>query len=350
MNIKDFKNDIKNILLIRRNNIGDMICAIPVFKTIRKEFPQAHITVLADSTNAGIIERASFIDRVIVYRKGRGIYRNKYLGCWKLFRKNKTKFDLAIGLKIGFSSTLALITLISKAKIRVGCTPEKWHPFQFCYNLPVRDYQKWKSIHQIDALLEFIKIRGIRNLLKDITIEIAPEARDRTKDFFKTNKIQTDNKIVVFNISNNRPENIWPIEKFQETARVLSEQYKITYIITSIPHDKGKAISLSKEINPAIGSWYGGNTNALYFETPQVMNFAALVAESDLLICGEGGAMHIGASVHTPTISLWGKSASVANWMHHTEKQFMVKKGEHVNTITADDVLKVIKKNNLLKK
>ncbi len=348
MNIKDFRNKIKNILIIRRNNIGDMICAIPVFKTIRREFPEAHITVLADSTNAGIIEGASFIDKLIAYKKGRGIYRNKYLGYWKLFRQNKTKFDFAIGLKVGFSSTLALITLISRARIRAGCIPEKRHLFQFCYNLPVRDCKKWKPIHHIDALLELIKTIGIENLLKDIAIEIAPESTDRVRDFFKKNNIRKENKIVVFNISNNRPENRWPIRRFKETANILSEQHKTTYIITSSPHDKDKAIRLSKEIATAQGSWHGKNTNALYFETPQVMNFAALVGESDLLICGEGGAMHIGASVNTSTISLWGKFRPV-RWMPYGENQFAFKRGEHVNSISANDILEVIRKNGLLK-
>ena len=157
MDIKDFKNDIKNILIIRRNNIGDMICAIPVLRTIRMEFPQAHITVLADGTNAGIIEGASFIDSLLIFKKNHGIYKNKYIGCWRLFYQTKKEFDLAIALKIGFLSTLSLITLISGARLRMGCVSEKWHLLQLCYNLYVRGWKKWKSMHQIDALFEFIK-------------------------------------------------------------------------------------------------------------------------------------------------------------------------------------------------
>jgi ADP-heptose:LPS heptosyltransferase len=333
----DLKNmDIKNILIIRRNNIGDMVCAIPVFKTMRKEFPQAYITVLADSTNAGIIEGSSFIDKVITYKHG--IYRNKYLGYWRLFRQNKTKFDLAIALKIGFSSTLSLITLLSGARLRMGCIPEKWHPLQLCYNLPVRDYKKWKSIHQTDALLEFIKTIGIKNPVRNIDIEIQHDSREKVMYFLKKYRIQRDNKIIVFNISNNKPENTWSIERFKEVANVLSKQYEVTCIITSVPSDKEKAIRLTKEID----------ASAFYFETPKVMDFAALVAGSDLLICGEGGAMHIGAGVHTPTISLWSKLRPL-KWLPYNEKQFVVKKGEHVNSISVNDILEIIRKNGLLK-
>jgi len=339
MNIKDFKNDIKNILIIRRNNIGDMICAIPVLRTIRREFPQAHITVLADSTNAGIIEGASFIDNLLVLKKNNDIYKNKYIACWKLLHQtNKKKFDLAIALKIGFSSTLSLITLISGARLRLGCVSEKWHPLQLCYNLHVTGWKKWKSMHQIDALFEFIKTIGIENPIKDISIELTHDSRNKVRNFFKENKIQADNNIVVFNISNNKPENTWSVERFREVSDILLKQYRANCIITSSPADKDKAAGLLKEIN----------NNAVYFETPKVMDFAALAAESALLICGEGGAMHIGAGVHTPTISLWGKHRPV-KWMPYGEKQFVIKKGEHVNSITAEDVLKVIRENNLLK-
>lgn len=95
-------------------------------------------------------------------------------------------------------------------------------------------------------------------------------------------------------------------------------------------------MELSKDIN-----------NAFYCETPEVMDFAALAAAADLLICGEGGAMHVGSGVHTTTISLWGKLRPV-KWTPYGEKQIVIKKGEHVSSISAGDVLQAVKENNLL--
>ncbi len=335
MNIQ--KDKIKNILIIRRNNIGDMICAIPMFRTLRKEFPNAHITVLAEESNAGIIEGASFTDDIIIYKKGPGLYGNKYLGYYKLFRQNKRRFDLAISAKAGFSSLLAFITVISGAKIRMGCVPDRWHPLQFCYNFPVKGCRRWKSFHQVDGLLEFIKTIGIDISIRDMSIEVTPDSVERVRNFFNKNKIPLDTNIVVFNISNNKPENRWPPHKFKELGDMFYQKYGATSIITSTPSDIDKAITLSKQI---VGK-------AFYFNTPKVMDFAALVAESDLLICGEGGAMHIGSGVRTSTISLWGKLRPV-KWAPYGEKQFVVKKGKHVDSISADDISEVIKKNRLL--
>lgn len=337
-NLKILKDNIKNILLIRRNNIGDMICAIPVFKSIRKEFPDAHITVMADSTNAGVIKGASFVNEVLVYKKGQGIYKNKYLNYQRLFKENKRKYDLAIGVKRGFSSTLAAIALISGARIRAGCVPDKWHLLQFCYNLPVKGCKKWNSINHVDALLEFIKTVGIENTVKDISIEVPAGSMNKARDFFKAHHFtQGDRRVAVFNVSNNKPENTWPFNNFRELGNLLCQKYKAAVIISSAPCDREKAEELA-------GGIAG---DAAYFDSLEIMEFAAIAASADLLVCGEGGAMHVGASVKTPTISLWG-SKRPRKWMPYGEGQFTVIKGEHVETISVEDVMEVINKNKLL--
>ncbi|MBI4697819.1 MAG: glycosyltransferase family 9 protein [Nitrospirae bacterium] len=335
--IKDFKIAIKNILLIRRNNIGDMIGVIPVFRSVRKEFPQAHITVLADSTNAGIIRGASFIDDILIYEKGSGIYRSKYLNYWRLFQKNKRKFDLAIGLKRGFSSTMAAIIALSRAGIRAGCVPEKWHPLQHCYNLPIEGCSKWGAVSHIDAFLELIKTIGIENTVKDISIEITPDSKAKVRGFLEGIKVPAGKNKVIFNISNNKPENTWQQGRFIELGNMLYKKYGAVIIITSTGPDMDKALALCKQMDGA----------AFYFQTPKVMDFAALAAQSNLLICGEGGAMHIGSAVGVPTISLWG-SQRPRKWMPYGEKQYVIMKNEHVNSISAEDVYGAVRENNIL--
>lgn len=339
MNSTYIKGNIKNILVIRRNNIGDMICALPLLKTLRKAFPQAHITVLSDSINSIIIKNEPYIDNLIVYRKGAGIFKNKYLNLWRLFRENKVKFDLCIAIKAGFSSTSALMSLISGARMRMGCLPAKWHPLQRCYNLPLKVQESWRSMHIKDIFIEMIKPLGIEAPVRDISFEIPQESRERVQNFIKANNLLDVDNIVVFNISNNRPDTIWPAERYKETSELILREYNASFIITSVSADKAAALTLSKELN-----------NSVYFdEVARITDFAALAAAATILICGEGGAMHIGVSVNTPTISLWGGTASVSNWMHRGRNQFMLKRDSHVKSIAAEDVLDVIRKNKLLK-
>ncbi len=333
------KGTINSILVIRRNNIGDMICALPVLKTLRKEFPRARLTVLAESTNSLILKNADYIDDVIVFKRGRGLFRNKYLNFWRLFRQKKAQFDLAIVLKAGFSSTSALATLLSRARYRMGCLPDKWHPLQLCYNMPLKVQEQWHPNHIIDIFLEMIRPLGTSSPVRDISFDIPEEPKERMRSFLEKTGARAKDGIVVFNISNNRPDTLWPLERFKETADLILRRYNAAIIITSMPADREKALQLSE-----------GKADVFYFdEKSKIMDFAALADVSDLIICGEGGAMHIGASVGTPTISLWGGTASVSNWMHRKDNQFMVNKGDHVRNIMPEDIMEIVRENNLLK-
>ena len=59
--------EIRTILVIRRNGIGDMICALPVVRALKKAHPEAKLTVLADEANAPVARCCEAIDEVLVF-------------------------------------------------------------------------------------------------------------------------------------------------------------------------------------------------------------------------------------------------------------------------------------------
>jgi ADP-heptose:LPS heptosyltransferase len=63
--------DPQRILLVRNDNIGDLICSIPSIQLVRRNFPQASIHLLVNNYNAEVVEPLvpQWVDRLIVYRK-----------------------------------------------------------------------------------------------------------------------------------------------------------------------------------------------------------------------------------------------------------------------------------------
>lgn len=59
----------KKILLIRNDNIGDLICTTPAIEALRKKYPNNQIDIVVNSYNIQAIENNPFINHVYCYTK-----------------------------------------------------------------------------------------------------------------------------------------------------------------------------------------------------------------------------------------------------------------------------------------
>lgn len=72
---------IKKILVIRIDGIGDLLCITPMLNTLRQEFPQASVDVLANLGPHAVLEGNPDLDRLLID------YRTKVAGShWKRLR------------------------------------------------------------------------------------------------------------------------------------------------------------------------------------------------------------------------------------------------------------------------
>jgi ADP-heptose:LPS heptosyltransferase len=60
---------LHSILVVRRDNIGDLVCTTPLFSALRRRYPQAWIGALVNSYNAPVLDRNPDLDGVVVYTK-----------------------------------------------------------------------------------------------------------------------------------------------------------------------------------------------------------------------------------------------------------------------------------------
>ncbi len=59
----------KKILIIRRDNIGDLVCTTPAIAALRKHYPDAEIGALVNSYNSEVLRGNPDVNRVFVYHK-----------------------------------------------------------------------------------------------------------------------------------------------------------------------------------------------------------------------------------------------------------------------------------------
>ena len=70
----------RSILVIRRDNIGDLVCTTPLLATLRARYPQAWIGVLANSYNAPALDGNPHVDEVLAILAGSAVAYHPFPG------------------------------------------------------------------------------------------------------------------------------------------------------------------------------------------------------------------------------------------------------------------------------
>ena len=101
---KPKRNNIKNILVIDLLYLGDLIFAVPFFKNLKENFPEAELNLVMNSSFQGIFKNSSFLDNIYYYDKNWNLKESIKFG-WKL-RENE--FDLGLNIHGNWRTTLLM--------------------------------------------------------------------------------------------------------------------------------------------------------------------------------------------------------------------------------------------------
>ena len=128
------KSDVKKILLIKLERIGDLVLSAPAIREIRKCFPKSHISIIVNPYTKDIVDGLPDVDEVLVYDSDGSLMDKlrfvKFLRC--------CNFDLAIDLGTrNFMVLPVWILYLSGAKTTVGLNN---YGRAFLYNIKVKPY------------------------------------------------------------------------------------------------------------------------------------------------------------------------------------------------------------------
>jgi len=267
------KSRIKNILVIRNDHIGDLILSTPVFRGLKKSFPNAKITVICSKVNKPIIEHNKNVDELIIFEHGKQFLKNfhKYPKIlWNLRRK---KFDIGIDLRGDFLNVFFLM-FMAGVKKRIGSYRSKSSKFFLNKGLK-KDFET----HETDYVLKLINnCLGLK--IKNNVPEIATISSDKKEAeiFIKKNKLK---KFICIVPETPHPGKQWPLGKFDKIIKFLNKNYS-KHKILMFGTDKEK-LNWLKNKNPQTKIIIKPNLRFIYH----------LFQKSSLVISLDVGPMHI---------------------------------------------------------
>lgn len=289
--------DLKNILCVRPDNMGDLLMSAPAITALKETF-NCSITILTSSMAKGIAACIPAIDHVLVWdvpwvktTANPGLNLNTLA---ETLRSHN--FDAAVIFTVFSQSPLATAMLLTLAEIPIRLAYCRENPYQLLSHW-IPDEEPYTYIrHQVRRDLDLVKTIGARTDDDRIKIQTQPGVERIVKEKLLNSGIDPSRRWLVLHPGVSEEKRRYPNEKWIEAGKMISEKLHYQIIITGIENES----NLAQEIAAGIGKQAFNLTGVFSLE-----ELIVLIRLTPLLISVNTASIHLSAAVGTSVIVLY---------------------------------------------
>ncbi len=277
----------KNIAFFRLSALGDVVLAIPLIRSIQKQWPNCKIIWITSSAVYPLLEGLEGVEFLVI-KKPQKI--KDYLSLRQLFKEYE--FDILLAAQASFRTNLIYPFINAKRKIGFD-------------NGRARDLHSWFVKEQIEPRDEHLA-EGFMGFAKKLGIEsheLSWELSVSEEDKAWAKQQRTQPKYIAINAAASKSERTWSAQNYASLIDEAFEKYQLQVVLTGGPAEN--EINLAGEIQSLAKT----PIDNLVGKTKH-KQIAALLGEVDCLIAPDTGPAHIAVAMHTPVIGLYAVARS----------------------------------------
>ena len=297
------------ITIVKTDNIGDAILAVPFFSALRKKFPGAKITAILSGAGSKVIGGLKLADEIKVFepywlKYKKTFFLKRIFSCLSLVRLiNSTQSDLLIGMR-HYDRLSVLAISLAKAKIKLGYDAGMASfGIHKKISLPPKfTHETVKNLQVLQALFPGFKPK----------IKIAfPEDKTGKLEAVKILKKNKLKKYIVIHPVSTQPSRDWGLARFKKLIEILPQKYKIA--VVGGAQDEGiEQLSGKNIVNLA------GKTS--------LMAMGQIIKGAELVIGINSAAVHIGAAFNKKTLTIFSGVSLFEEWKAFSNKSYVITK------------------------
>jgi len=296
------------ILIIHTAFIGDIVLSTPLIQKLKDLYPKSEIDYLTLPTNQSVLYNNPNLNEIILYdKKGKDKGIKGFLKVLKILKQKK--YDYAViphrFIKSILLAKLAKIPDIVGFDVATGSSllDKKVH----------YDMKK----HEVERLLNLVEYEG-----EKIPVRIYPAK----ENFVKIEKMLTisgytgkkEQKLILVAPGSQRPEKMWPIEKYREIIERLKKNKNYFIGITGSKSEKELPLNFEKD------------KNVIDFRGEiSLVEFGALISKADVVVGNDSSPIHIASGFEKPfVIGIFGPGKRSLGFFPWTEKSNVIEDNE----------------------
>jgi len=291
--------DLKNVLVVKLDEIGDAVMLTPFVRELRGGLPDAWITLVVKPELKELWETCPYVNDVVAFDRQTGFASLKsHRRAISFARKElwNRRFDMAIVPRWDADYYGAsFLAYFSGARHRVGYSEkvtgtkgEQNRGYDRLFTL-VSSYAGVK--HESERNLDLLRGLGIK--AERAKTELWLNKEDIA--FAEAALVKGSALKVALGIGATSGKRVWPLENFRELAHRLSRERGATVIVLGGEKERLAGEALCRDMGDSVINLAGRTT---------LRQAAAVLEKADVYIGNDSGLMHVAAAVGTPVVEI----------------------------------------------
>lgn len=292
----------ERVAVFRALQLGDMLCAVPALRALRRTLPQAHITLIGLPWARDLAQRIPhYVDDFIAFPGFPGLpERVPDIAAWPGFLADAQarRFDLVIQMHGDGTRTNPLAALLGAQHLAGFGKADAPAPGLEGVFLPYPD--EGAEPRRMLRLMDFL---GADTRDERLEFPLRPEDDAEWAPYPAVRALRPGSYLCV-HAGARAAERRWPVAHFAHVADTLAHESGLSVVLTGSEQEAGLIAELASAMRtPAVQAAAPVSAGAL----------AALISRSRLLVSNDTGTSHLASALGVPSVIVF-RASSIERW------------------------------------
>lgn len=298
--------EVRSILVIRLDLMGDLIFTLPAIEALREAAPRARVSALVLPYTAGLLRGHPAVDRVVPVDVNRWRRPREWMAgnaprqLMEAVRElRRERYDLCVSF---YGRVGAAAALLSGARYLVGYGAEG---YLGSFDLAVSGHRYQQRRHEAEYCLDLVRALGVQTIGKPSRLTVDPAAAAGVDRLLSGAGLESGARLVALHPGAlNMAAKRWLPERWAAVADWVQQDLGRRVLLVGSASELPLVEQLRSRMvsRPVV---LAGKTSLL--------ELVALLSHCSLFLGGDSGPLHVASALGVPSVSIYGPTDPAIN-------------------------------------